>query len=149
MKAVIQRVSQGSVTVNGKIVGRVGKGFVVFLGVGHEDTEKDAIYIAKKIINMRIFEDHQGKMNLSLAQVDGGVLVVSQFTLYGDTRKGNRPSFVDAGHPDHAKRLYEYCLDLIKESGLPTESGVFQAEMLVEIHNDGPVTLVIDSNKGD
>jgi D-tyrosyl-tRNA(Tyr) deacylase len=149
MKAVIQRVSRGSVSVNGEVVGKVGKGFVVFLGVGHEDTEEDSNYIAKKIVNMRIFEDHQGKMNLSLAQVDGGVLVISQFTLYGDTRKGNRPSFVDAGHPDHAKRLYEYCIGRIKECDIPTESGVFQAEMLVEIHNEGPVTLVIDSKKGD
>ncbi|MDX9887833.1 MAG: D-aminoacyl-tRNA deacylase [Anaerovoracaceae bacterium] len=149
MRAVIQRVSQGSVTVKGKIVGRVGKGFVVFLGVGHEDTEEDASYIAKKIVNMRIFEDHQGKMNLSLEQVDGGVLLVSQFTLYGDTRKGNRPSFVDAAPQDQANRLYGHCLDLIKESGIPTESGIFQAEMAVEIHNDGPVTLVIDSKRGD
>ncbi len=149
MKAVIQRVSKGTVTVNNEIVGKVDKGFVVFLGVGHEDTEEDAAYLAKKIANMRIFEDDQGKMNLSLNQVNGGVLIISQFTLYGDTRKGNRPSFVNAAAPEHANKLYEYCIKLIKEFGIPTESGVFQAEMLVEIHNDGPVTLVIDSNKED
>lgn len=149
MKAVIQRVSKGTVTVNNEIVGKVDKGFVVFLGVGHEDTEEDAAYLAKKIANMRIFEDDQGKMNLSLNQVNGGVLIISQFTLYGDTRKGNRPSFVNAAAPEHANELYEYCIKLIKEFGIPTESGVFQAEMLVEIHNDGPVTLVIDSNKED
>lgn len=149
MKAVIQRVSKGSVTVDHEIVGRVGKGFVVFLGVGHDDTEEDARYLAKKIVGMRIFEDEQGKMNLSLDQVNGGVLIISQFTLYGDTRKGNRPSFVNAAPPEHANRLYEYCIRLIKEYDIPTESGIFQAEMLVEIHNDGPVTLVIDSKKKD
>jgi len=149
MKAIIQRVTKGTVTVKNEIVGRVGKGFVVFLGVGHDDNEEDARYLAKKIVSMRIFEDDQGKMNLSLDQVAGGVLVISQFTLYGDTRKGNRPSFVDAAPPDQANRLYEYCIDLIKEAGIPTENGIFQAEMQVEIHNDGPVTLVIDSKKGD
>lgn len=149
MKAVIQRVTKGIVTVNNEVAGKVGKGFVVFLGVGHHDDEEDARYIAKKIVGMRIFEDEQGKMNLSLNQVNGGVLVISQFTLYGDTRKGNRPSFVDAAPPEQANRLYEYCISLIKDSDIPTESGVFQAEMLVEIHNDGPVTLVIDSKKDD
>ena len=149
MKAIIQRVTKGTVTVKDEIVGRVGKGFVVFLGVGHEDNEEDARYLAKKISGMRIFEDNQGKMNLSLDQVAGGVLVISQFTLYGDTRKGNRPSFVGAAPPEQANRLYEYFIALIKEAGLPTESGIFQAEMQVEIYNDGPVTLVIESKKGD
>lgn len=149
MRAIIQRVSKGSVSVDGKIVGQVGKGFVVFLGVGHEDTEVDAEYICKKIVNMRIFEDDQGKMNLSLDQVNGGVLAVSQFTLYGDTKKGNRPSFVNAASPDKANRLYEHCIKLIRDTGIPTESGVFQAEMQVEIHNDGPVTLFIDTHKRD
>ena len=149
MRAIIQRVTKGSVTVNNEIVGKVGKGFVVFLGVGQEDDEKDAQYISKKIANMRIFEDEEGKMNLSLKQVDGGVLAISQFTLYGDTRKGNRPSFVEAAPLDQANRLYEYCIDLIREEGIQTESGIFQADMLVEIHNDGPVTIFIDSKKGD
>ena len=149
MKAIIQRVTKGTVTVKDEIVGRVGKGFVVFLGVGHEDNEEDARYLAKKISGMRIFEDNQGKMNLSLDQVAGGVLVISQFTLYGDTRKGNRPSFVGAAPPEQANRLYEYFIALIKEAGIPTESGIFQAEMQVEIYNDGPVTLVIESKKGD
>ena len=149
MKAIIQRVTKGTVTVKDEIVGRVGKGFVVFLGVGHEDNEEDARYLAKKISGMRIFEDEQGKMNLSLDQVAGGVLVISQFTLYGDTRKGNRPSFVGAAPPEQANRLYEYFIALIKEAGIPTESGIFQAEMQVEIYNDGPVTLVIESKKGD
>ena len=149
MRAIIQRVTKGSVTVNNEIVGKVGKGFVVFLGVGQEDDEKDAQYISKKIANMRIFEDEEGKMNLSLKQVDGGVLAISQFTLYGDTRKGNRPSFVEAAPLEQANRLYEYCIDLIREEGIQTESGIFQADMLVEIHNDGPVTIFIDSKKGD
>lgn len=149
MRAIIQRVTKGSVTVNNEIVGKVGKGFVVFLGVGQEDDEEDAQYISKKIANMRIFEDEEGKMNLSLKQVDGGVLAISQFTLYGDTRKGNRPSFVEAAPLEQANRLYEYCIDLIREEGIQTESGVFQADMLVEIHNDGPVTIFIDSKKGD
>jgi D-tyrosyl-tRNA(Tyr) deacylase len=149
MRAIIQRVTKGSVTVDNKVVGRVGKGFVVFLGICHDDTEEDAKYISKKITNMRIFEDEQGKMNLSLSQVNGGVLAISQFTLYGDTKKGNRPSFVGAAPPEHANRLYQHCIELIRESGIPTESGIFQAEMLVEIHNDGPVTIFIDSKKGD
>jgi D-tyrosyl-tRNA(Tyr) deacylase len=149
MRAIIQRVSKGSVSVDHKIVGQVGKGFVVFLGVGHQDDEEDAKYMARKIVNMRIFEDENGKMNLSLDQVSGGVLAISQFTLFGDTKKGNRPSFVGAAPPDHANRLYEYCIDLIREAGIPTESGIFQADMQVEIHNDGPVTLFIDSEKND
>lgn len=149
MKAVIQRVSKGTVTVDNEIVGSVGKGFVVLLGVGHDDTVADADYLAKKVVAMRIFEDEQGKMNLSLSQVDGGVLVISQFTLYGDTRKGNRPSFVSAAPLELANNLYEHFISQIKESDIPTQSGVFQAEMLVEIHNDGPVTLVIDSKKQD
>lgn len=149
MRAIIQRVTRGTVAVDDKIVGSVGKGFVVFIGVGHDDQEEDAQYLAKKIVNLRIFEDEAGKMNLSLEQVAGGVLAISQFTLYGETRKGNRPSFVEAAPPDHANRLYEYCVGLIKAAGVPTESGIFQADMLVEIHNDGPVTIFIDSKKGD
>ncbi len=147
MRAVVQRVRSGSVTVDEKITGQIGKGFVVLLGVGKEDTEKDADYIADKVTNLRVFEDENGKMNLSLADVDGEVLSVSQFTLFGDCRKGRRPGFTEAGDPETANRLYQYFNEKLRGNGVHVEEGIFQADMLVDIQNDGPVTLLLDSTK--
>ncbi len=147
MRAVVQRVRSGSVTVDEKITGQIGKGFVVLLGVGKEDTEKDADYIADKVTNLRVFEDENGKMNLSLADVDGEVLSVSQFTLFGDCRKGRRPGFTEAGAPETANRLYQYFNEKLRGNGVHVEEGIFQADMLVDIQNDGPVTLLLDSTK--
>ena len=134
-------------TVDEKITGQIGKGFVVLLGVGKEDTEKDADYIADKVTNLRVFEDENGKMNLSLADVDGEVLSVSQFTLFGDCRKGRRPGFTEAGDPETANRLYQYFNEKLRGNGVHVEEGIFQADMLVDIQNDGPVTLLLDSTK--
>jgi D-aminoacyl-tRNA deacylase len=145
MRAVIQRVSRAQVTVNGEITGKIGRGFLVLLGVSGEDTEKDADYLANKIAGLRIFEDEQGKMNLDLASVGGGILVVSQFTLYGDVRRGKRPSFDAAAPPERARQLYEYFLARIRSSGLPCETGRFQETMQVGLINDGPVTILLDS----
>ena len=147
MRAVVQRVKSGSVTVDEKITGQIGKGFVVLLGVGKADTEKDADYIADKVTNLRVFEDENGKMNLSLADVGGEVLSVSQFTLYGDCRKGRRPGFTEAGDPETANQLYQYFNGKLRENGVHVEEGIFQADMLVDIQNDGPVTLLLDSTK--
>ncbi|ADD26950.1 D-aminoacyl-tRNA deacylase [Meiothermus ruber] len=145
MRAVVQRVSQASVEVDGHIVGQIGRGLLVLLGVGQHDTLEDAAYLARKIAGLRVFADAEGKMNLALADVGGGVLVVSQFTLYGDTRRGNRPSFVEAAPPAVGRRLYEQFCDLLAGQGLPVETGVFQAHMQVHLINDGPVTLWLDS----
>jgi len=142
---VVQRVSQASVEVDGHIVGQIGRGLLVLLGVGQHDTLEDAAYLARKIAGLRVFADAEGKMNLALADVGGGVLVVSQFTLYGDTRRGNRPSFVEAAPPAVGRRLYEQFCDLLAGQGLPVETGVFQAHMQVHLINDGPVTLWLDS----
>lgn len=147
MRAVVQRVSSASVGVDGTIVGAIGKGLTVFLGVGAEDTERDADYLAEKIVGLRIFPDENHKMNLSLQDVGGEVLVVSQFTLYGDCRKGKRPSFVTAAPPDEANRLYEYCVERIRGFGIPAATGQFQAMMEVKVSNDGPVTILLDSTK--
>ena len=147
MRAVVQRVKSGSVTVEEKITGQIGKGFVVVLGVGKADTEKDADYIADKVTNLRVFEDENGKMNLSLADVGGEVLSVSQFTLFGDCRKGRRPGFTEAGDPETANRLYGYFNERLRANGVHVEEGIFQADMLVDIKNDGPVTLLLDSTK--
>lgn len=147
MKAVVQRVSRAEVRIQGECAGAIGGGLLVLLGVGKEDTEADADALARKILNLRIYEDAQGKMNLSLRDVNGGMLVVSQFTLYGDCRKGNRPSFGDAAPPDRAERLYERFLHAARESGIPVESGRFQAIMDVELTNHGPVTLLLESRK--
>ncbi len=147
MRAVVQRVRSGSVTVDGNVTGQIGKGFVVLLGVGKADTEKDADYIADKVTNLRVFEDENGKMNLSLADVDGEVLSVSQFTLFGDCRKGRRPGFTEAGDPETANRLYQYFNEKLRGNGVHVEEGIFQADMLVDIQNDGPVTLLLDSTK--
>ncbi len=147
MRAVIQRVSRASVSVDGVPVGEIGQGLLVLLGVGQSDSETDAEYLAEKIAGLRIFEDDQQKMNLSVADARGAVLAVSQFTLYGDVRKGKRPSFDAAARPEQAKKLYEYFVDRIRARGLRCETGRFQAMMDVELVNDGPVTILLDSGK--
>ena len=148
MRAVVQRVKRSSVTVDGSIVGAIEEGLMVLLGVSNEDDEKDAIYLADKIVNLRVFEDSQGKMNISLLDIKGELLVVSQFTLYGDCRKGKRPSYDKAAKPDKANALYEYFNKyIIEEYDIKVKTGVFQADMKVDILNDGPVTLILDSNK--
>jgi D-aminoacyl-tRNA deacylase len=145
MKAVIQRVSRAAVTVEGETVGKIGVGFLVLLGVGREDGEEDVRYVAGKVANMRIFSDAEGKFNLGMADVGGEVLLVSQFTLYADTRRGRRPSFIDAAPPDMAEALVERCARLLREAGLHVEMGRFGAHMEVELVNDGPVTILLDS----
>lgn len=147
MRAVIQRVSHASVTVDGKITGQIERGLLVLLGVGQNDAESDADYLAEKIAGLRIFEDENEKMNLSVQDVGGAVLAVSQFTLYGDARKGKRPSFDAAARPERAKELYEYFVVQVRAEGLRCETGVFQAMMKVELVNEGPVTILLDSTK--
>ena len=147
MRAVVQRVSEASVSVDGEIVSRIGKGLLILLGVGADDTESDAEYLADKIANLRIFEDEKGKMNLSVLDVGGEAMVVSQFTLYGDCRKGRRPSFTQAAKPDKAQVLYSYFILRLREEGVPTREGMFQAHMKVNLTNDGPVTILLDSGK--
>lgn len=147
MRAVVQRVTDADVTVDGKITGAVKKGFVVLLGVEDDDTGKDVEYIADKVAGLRVFEDENDKMNLSLLDVGGQVLAVSQFTLLGDARKGKRPSFIKAARPELAKKLYDEFVLKLKEKGIHTEEGIFQADMLVRINNDGPVTILLDSRK--
>ena len=147
MRAVVQRVSRASVAVEGKITGEIGRGFLVLLGVAKNDTAADADYLAEKISGLRIFEDSGGKMNLALADVNGAVLAVSQFTLHGDVRRGKRPSFDSAAPPDQARKLYEYFVERMRALGLRCETGVFQAMMQVELVNDGPVTILLDSEK--
>jgi len=147
MRAVVQRVSRASVTVENVVVGAIDRGLLVLLGVTHADTETAADYLAEKIAGLRIFEDDAGKINLSVAEVDGAVLAVSQFTLYGDVRKGKRPSFDEAARPEQARQLYEYFVERIRALGLRCETGRFQEMMLVELVNDGPVTILLDSEK--
>ncbi len=147
MRAVIQRVSQASVTVEGEITGQIERGFLVLLGVGTDDTEDDAAYLAGKAVGLRVFEDADGKMNLSLADVGGAMLVVSQFTLYGDARKGRRPSFIEAARPEKANQLYESFCAEVRGQGIRVETGRFQKHMDVALVNDGPVTLLLDSGK--
>jgi len=147
MRAVVQRASRASVTVDGQSVGQIGCGLVVLLGVSQEDDEQDVCYMAEKIATLRIFEDGQGKMNRSLVDVGGAMLVVSQFTLLGDCRKGRRPSFVAAAEPARAEALYEQFVTLVQAQGIETATGRFRAQMQVELVNDGPVTLLIDSEK--
>ena len=144
MKAVIQRVSKGSVTVEGRRVAEIERGLVILLGIGPQDNEENARALARKISLLRIFEDDQGKMNHSVLDVNGESIVVSQFTLYADTRKGNRPAFTDAAPPGLAKPLCERFVQLLREQGVPTQQGEFGAHMAVEIVNDGPVTIVLD-----
>ena len=147
MRAVVQRVSRAKVTVQGEITGEIGRGLLVLIGIGSADTESGADYLADKIAGLRIFEDAQGKMNLSLADVGGSVLAVSQFTLYGDVRHGRRPSFDAAAPPEKARALYEYFVERIRATGLRCETGRFQEMMQVELVNDGPVTILLDSSK--
>jgi D-tyrosyl-tRNA(Tyr) deacylase len=148
MRAVVQRVSRAQVAVNGEIAGEIGLGLLVLLGVGREDTEADATYLAEKIGGLRIFEDDEGKMNRSVQEVGGSVLAVSQFTLYGDVRRGKRPSFDGAAPPEQARQLYEFFVEQIRAAGLCCETGRFQAMMQVELVNEGPVTILLDSRKG-
>jgi len=147
MRAVVQRVSRAKVTVNGEVTGEIGRGLLVLLGVGTGDTRADADYLADKTIGLRIFEDPGGKMNLSVMDVGGAVLAVSQFTLYGDLRRGKRPSFDAAAPPQHARELYEYFVEKIRAAGLRCETGRFQEMMKVELVNEGPVTILLDSGK--
>jgi D-tyrosyl-tRNA(Tyr) deacylase len=140
-------VSRAQVTVGGEIAGKIGHGLLVLLGVAHTDSEADADYLAGKIVGLRIFDDENGKMNLDTAAVGGGVLVVSQFTLYGDVRRGKRPSFDAAAPPQRARQLYEYFIDRIRAAGIPCETGRFQEIMQVELVNEGPVTILLDSTK--
>jgi D-tyrosyl-tRNA(Tyr) deacylase len=147
VRAVVQRVSRARVLVGGRVTGEIGKGLVVLLGVGREDAETDARLLADKVAGLRIFEDAQEKMNLAVGEVAGGVLVVSQFTLLGDARKGNRPSFTDAAPPEAANALYERFCALLRERGLPVGTGVFRAAMEVELVNEGPVTILLDSKR--
>jgi D-tyrosyl-tRNA(Tyr) deacylase len=147
MRVVLQRVRQGSVRVDGRVVGAVDNGFVALVGVTHGDTQAEAELLARKTAHLRVFEDDQGKMNRSALEVGGGVLVISQFTLYADTRKGRRPSFIDAAPPEVASPLVDYYAQCLRAEGVQrVEQGVFGAMMLVEIHNDGPVTIVLDSD---
>ena len=147
MRAVVQRVRRASVTVDGEEIAAVGRGFLVLLGVGEGDSERDADYLAAKIAGLRVFEDNEGRMNRSLVDVAGAALVVSQFTLFGDCRKGRRPSFVGAAAPQEAERLYEYYVAQLRRMSVETSAGVFGAMMDVELVNDGPVTLLLDSSK--
>ena len=147
MRAVVQRVTSASVTIDGEVVGAIGAGLVVLLGVKPGDDERAFDYLAEKIANLRIFPDDDGKMNRSLLEVEGAALVVSQFTLYGDCRKGRRPSYSDSAPPEEAQRLYEELLVRLRATGIPVRAGVFRAMMQVALVNDGPVTLLLDSKK--
>ncbi len=147
MRAVIQRVQSSSVTVDGKIVGKIDRGLLILLGVGHGDDIQDLNYMVDKILGLRIFQDDEDKMNLSVQDIGGEILVVSQFTLYGDVRKGRRPSFTNSAHPDIANRLYEEFVRKMKDRGIRVEKGIFGAHMDVELVNDGPVTILLDSDK--
>ena len=147
MRAVLQRVSRATVRVNGQTSGEIGPGLLILLGVGQGDTSKEADYLLDKIVNLRIFEDAEGKMNLSLLDVGGELLVISQFTLYADCRKGRRPSFTDAGPPGEAQKLYDYFVAAARTRGVKVATGIFQAVMEVELVNSGPVTILLDSSK--
>jgi D-tyrosyl-tRNA(Tyr) deacylase len=144
MRALVQRVKYGKVTVAGQVTAQIDQGLVILLGIGHADTSEQVTYLAEKIATLRIFEDDAGKMNLSLLDVKGGAILVSQFTLYADTRKGRRPSFTDAALPEHARPLVEAFAEQLRSFGIPTGQGIFGAEMMVEIHNDGPVTIWLE-----
>jgi len=145
MRAVVQRVSEASVVVDGQVAGEIGRGFLVLVGVTHSDSEVEAAALARKIAGLRVFEDAAGKFNLALNEIGGAVLVVSQFTLYGDARKGRRPSFTAAARPEHAEPLIQRFVELLRGEGLPVQTGVFGAIMAVHLVNDGPVTLWLDT----
>jgi D-aminoacyl-tRNA deacylase len=147
MRAVVQRVSRARVTVNGEVTGEIGRGLLVLLGVTQSDSEAAADYLAEKVVGLRIFEDAEGKMNRSVQEIGGAALVVSQFTLYGDVRRGKRPSFDAAARPELARRLYEYFVETLRGAGVRCETGRFQEMMQVELVNDGPVTILLDSDK--
>ncbi len=147
MRAVVQRVSRAKVSVDGEVTGEIGVGLAVLLGVGQQDSEADADYLAEKIAGLRVFEDSAGKMNFSVAEIGGAILAVSQFTLYGDVRRGKRPSFDGAARPERARELYEYFVARIRVAGLKCETGRFQKMMKVELVNEGPVTILLDSQK--
>lgn len=147
MRAILTRVTSASVTIDGEVVGKIGKGFLILLGVGPEDTDKECRFLAEKALGLRVFEDENGKMNLGLDQVDGEVLVVSQFTLYGNCRKGRRPSFTGAAGPELGNELYEKFLEHCKDLGYPPQHGRFGADMKVASVNDGPVTLILDTDQ--
>lgn len=147
MKLVIQRVSEASCKVDGKIVGQIKEGFMVLFGVTHTDTKEDADYLAKKLLNLRVFRDENDKMNLALKDINGELLIISQFTLYADCSHGNRPSFIEAAKPEQANELYEYFCDKCTQGGFNVEKGVFGADMKVSLLNNGPVTIIIDSNE--
>jgi len=148
MKALVQRVSRASVNVNDQIVGKIGSGLVVFLGVAQSDSKEDASYLANKVANLRIFADEASKFALSALETRGDILVVSQFTLLADSRKGRRPSFTEAAPPELAEELYKFFVEQVRSTGLKVETGLFQEHMLVEIHNDGPVTISLESKTG-
>lgn len=145
MRALVQRVTKASVSVTGQLVGEIGAGLVVLVGVAREDTDRDAIYLADKVVNLRIFADDASKFNLSALETKAEILIISQFTLLADTRKGRRPSFEDAAPPEKAEALVNLFVDLVRSTGLKVATGRFQQHMLVEIHNDGPVTIALDS----
>lgn len=147
MRAVVQRVKKSSVTVDGEVTGSIEKGLMVLIGVETGDTDKDAAYISDKITGLRIFEDDNDKMNLSVKDIDGSILAVSQFTLLGDARKGKRPSFTKAARPEEAELLYKKTVENMRSHGLDVQEGIFQTEMMVEIYNDGPVTILLDSKR--
>ena len=147
MRAVVQRVTEGSVSVENKIVGQIGAGMVILLGVEDGDTEKDADYIADKVAGLRIFDDENGVMNISITDAGGEILSISQFTLLADARKGKRPSYIKAARPEEANKLYEYFNERLEDKGIHVEKGIFQTDMLVKINNDGPVTILLDSHK--
>ena len=147
MRAVVQRVTEAKVEVAGEVVGEIGPGLLVLLGVARDDSGEDANYLAEKTANLRIFGDEMGKMNRSLGDVGGAMLVVSQFTLYGDVRRGRRPSYTEAAEPEKANALYEYFVDRVRQQGIRVETGRFQATMQVNLTNDGPVTILLDSRK--
>lgn len=147
MRAVVQRVRSSSVTVAGEVVGKIEHGFLVLLGITTDDTQDDVVYLASKLVGLRVFEDDDGKMNRSISEAGGAMLIVSQFTLYGDCRKGRRPSFIEAARPEVAQPLYESFVAEVRGQGIHVETGIFQAEMDVALINDGPITLLLDSRK--
>lgn len=145
MRIVIQRAEKAKVSVDGEVVGQIGKGFMVLVGVGPEDTKQNADFLVNKMCNLRVFEDEQGKMNLSIKDVGGQILAISQFTLYADCKKGNRPSFTGAAKPEQANELYEYFMEEIRKQGIKVEHGIFGAHMKVDFINDGPVTILLEN----